>query len=245
MGYHRYFTHRSFQTNKAVEYILAFISCASGEGGPIEWVVTHRRHHALSDQEGDPHSPKKGFWWAHFTWMLYRDKFLITDEGYKKYAPEMYKDPVLRWFNKYHWVPMLILGIALFLMGGWPFVVWGVFLRSVVVYHGTWCVNSASHIWGYQSYKTTDTSRNNWWVALWTFGEGWHNNHHMFARSAKHGLRWWELDVTYRMIQVLWVLGLATNIHLPVKPEKTTITVPVIDLSKAKQLIAKTASQLT
>jgi stearoyl-CoA desaturase (delta-9 desaturase) len=115
----------------------------------------------------------------------------------------------------------------LYAFGGWSFIVWGVFVRSVIVYHATWFVNSASHVWGYRSYKTTDDSRNNWWVAILAFGEGWHNNHHAFQRSARHGFRWWEIDMTYRLIQLLWVLGLASDIHLPVKNTANGATLPV------------------
>ena len=238
LGYHRYFTHRSFQTSKAVEYFLAFCGCMSGEGGPIEWVAAHRRHHTYSDLEGDPHSPLKSFLWAHCSWMFAREKMLTEFDQYKKFTPDMANDKVLVWFNKYHYIPMILLGVTLFLIGGWAFVVWGMCVRSVVVYHSTWFVNSASHVWGYRSYKTTDQSRNNWWVAALAFGEGWHNNHHAFQRSARHGFRWWEIDLTYRTIQLLWVFGLATQIHLPVKTSSSGVTFPVREFGNAVQVSA-------
>ncbi|HTL71528.1 MAG TPA: fatty acid desaturase [Candidatus Eisenbacteria bacterium] len=234
LGYHRYFTHRSFTTYKPVEYLLAIIGCLAGESGPIGWVAAHRVHHTYSDMEEDPHSPLKGFFWAHMGWLFQREKFLQEFDSYKRYAPDMAKDRFLVLLDRFHIIPSLILTAILYATGGWAFVVWGLFVRSVCVYHSTWLVNSASHVWGYRSFKTTDQSRNNWWVALLTFGEGWHNNHHAFQRSARHGMAWWELDLTYRVIQLLWVFGLATQIHLPVKPEKQKetaigITVPVVD----------------
>lgn len=235
LGYHRYFTHRSFETSKPVEYLLAIIGCMAGESGPIGWVAAHRYHHTYSDLDQDPHSPYKnnpqasvkGFIWAHVGWLFGRERFLADFNQYKRFAPDMAKDRFLVWLDDWHILPTLILAGILAWMGGWPFVVWGIFVRSVLVYHSTWLVNSAAHVWGYRTYKTTDKSRNNWWVALLSFGEGWHNNHHAFQRSARHGMRWWEIDITYMMIQFLWVLGLAKQIHLPVQPAANGITMPV------------------
>ena len=216
LGYHRYFTHRSYETPKPIQYLLAVCGCMAGEAGPIAWVAAHRYHHTTSDTDEDPHSPKRGFLWSHISWLFGREKFLSEFDSYQKYAPDMANDPVLVFLDNFHILPSLALAALLYWMGGWTFVVWGIFVRSVVVYHSTWLVNSASHIWGYKSFKTADNSRNNWWVALLSFGEGWHNNHHAFQRSARHGFRWWEVDMTYRMIQLLWVFGFATKIHLPV-----------------------------
>ncbi len=228
LGYHRYFTHRSFATPKPVEYLLAIIGCMAGESGPIGWVAAHRYHHTYSDTDQDPHSPLRGFFWAHMGWLFGREKFLQDDESCKKFTPDMSKDRFLVWIDKWHILPTFVLAAVLYAMGGWAFIVWGIFLRSVLVYHSTWLVNSAAHVWGYQSYKwSNDASRNNWWVALLTFGEGWHNNHHAFQRSARHGMAWWELDLTYRLIQVLWVLGLASKIHVPVPASTTGATFPV------------------
>lgn len=232
LGYHRYFTHRSFSTPKWVEYLLAFFGCMAGEAGPIAWVAAHRYHHTYSDTDQDPHSPRRGFWWAHMIWLFGREKFLAEFDSYKRYAPDMARDRVIVWFDRFHIVPSLLLAAVLYATGGRSFVVWGLFVRSVLVYHCTWLVNSAAHMWGYQTYDTNDDSRNNWWVALLSFGEGWHNNHHAFQRSARHGMAWWEIDLTYRMIQALWVLGLASNIHLPVQPAVKGITMPVTDFSK-------------
>jgi len=241
LGYHRYFTHRSFSTSKPVEYLLAIIGCLAGESGPIGWVAAHRYHHTYSDQDNDPHSPKRGFVWAHVSWLFGREKFLAEFDQYKRYAPDMAKDRFLVWLDTWHIIPTLILTGILAWMGGWSYVVWGIFLRSVLVYHSTWLVNSASHIWGYRSYQTTDMSRNNWWVAILTFGEGWHNNHHAFQRSARHGFRWWELDTTYIMVKVLWMFGLASDIHLPVQDDTRGVTIPVTDLSDKPEELRRTS----
>ena len=227
LGFHRYFTHRSYRTPKFVEYLLAVCGTMAGEAGPISWVAAHRYHHTYSDTDSDPHSPLKGFWWAHMTWLFGREKFLAEFDSCKRYTPDMASDRFLVWLDRFHIVPALFLAILLYALGGWPFIVWGMFVRSLLVYHSTWLVNSASHIWGYRSYKTTDRSRNNWWVALLSFGEGWHNNHHAFQRSARHGFRWWEVDLTYRTIQLMWVFGLASQIHLPVEPAGKGLTMPV------------------
>ncbi len=236
LGYHRYFTHRSYATPKWFEYFLAICGCMAGEAGPIAWVAAHRYHHTYSDQEQDPHSPLKGFVWAHVGWLFAREKNLAEFDSYKRYAPDMAKDRFLVFLNKNHMIPAIFLTAILYFLGGWPFVVWGMFVRSVLVYHSTWLVNSASHVWGYETFKAGDQSKNNWWVALLSFGEGWHNNHHAFQRSARHGMRWWELDMTYRTIQLLWVLGLAKQIHLPVQPAANGITRPVSELGDSAKL---------
>ena len=243
LGYHRFFTHRSYMTPKPVQYFLAICGCLAGEAGPIAWVAAHRYHHTYSDTDKDPHSPLKGFLWSHFTWLFGREKFLAEFDSYKRYTPDMANDKFLVWLDKWHIVPSFILAGLLYAMGGWSFVVWGIFVRSVMVYHSTWFVNSASHIWGYRSYKTTDQSRNNWWVALLAFGEGWHNNHHAFQRSARHGFQWWELDMTYRTIQLMWVMGLATQIHLPVKDSSQGITIPVGEFGVPSVLKVPVAAQ--
>ena len=241
LGYHRYFTHRSFTTSKPVEYLLAVFGCLAGEAGPINWVAAHRYHHTYSDMEEDPHSPLRGFFWAHMGWLFARENFLSEFDSYKRYAPDMARDKFLVFLDIYHPVPVLILTAILYLAGGWSFVVWGIFVRSVLVYHSTWLVNSASHVWGYRSYQTTDKSRNNWWVALLSFGEGWHNNHHAFQRSARHGFRWWEIDATYFMVKLLWVMGLASDIHLPVLQDHRGVTIPVADLVHKPEGLSRTA----
>ena len=242
LGYHRYFTHRSFTTYKPIEYLLAICGCMAGEAGPISWVAAHRYHHTYSDMEDDPHSPLRGFFWAHMGWLFAREKFLSEFESYKRYAPDMARDRFLVWLDRFHLVPTALLAWGLYAMGGWTFVVWGIFVRSVMVYHSTWLVNSASHVWGYRTYQTTDKSRNNWWVALLTFGEGWHNNHHAFQRSARHGFRWWEIDPTFMMVKLLWMFGLASDIHLPVRHDHRGVTIPVADLVKRPDTLKRSSA---
>ena len=192
------------------------IGCAASEGGPIGWVADHRRHHAHSDEEDDVHSPNKGFGWAHMFWFMTPDvTSRHTPEYLQKWAPDLYRDRVLRFLDRTHLAYVILPGVALGLVGGMPWLVWGFFLRSVLVLHTTWLVNSATHVWGYRSHETRDKSTNLWWVALLTYGEGWHNNHHAFQTSARHGMRWWELDMTYMAIRFMAALGLVTNIKLP------------------------------
>ncbi len=213
--YHRLLTHQSFRLWKPLEYLLAVFGCLAYQNGPIKWVAIHRLHHARSDQPNDPHSPTKGFWWAHMGWLFAFNEELDLYDRYKAYAPDLAKDPVYRFLNATHGWYQPILGIILYLIGGWPFVLWGIFLRTVFMWHCTWLVNSAAHTWGYRVWATGDKSTNNWWVALLTYGEGWHNNHHAFLRSAAHGLAWWELDFTYFTIRALAALRLASHIQLP------------------------------
>ncbi len=221
--FHRLLTHRSFRLPKWVEYPLALCGTLALQGGPIKWVATHRVHHAFSDRPQDPHSPNRGFWWSHMLWLFAQDEVLDRPTGYWYFAPDLAQDRVYRFLNKTHVWHNVLLGLILFALGGWPFVVWGIFVRLVFVYHSTWLVNSAAHIWGYQSFDTGEMSRNNWWVALLTYGEGWHNNHHAYPNSAAHGLRWWELDLTYLTIRLLALVGLARDIRLPRgKPAKLT-----------------------
>lgn len=223
--YHRLLTHRSFKTPKWFEYILALIGCLAWQGGPVQWVGIHRIHHQHSDQDLDPHTPNHGFTWSHMFWCMFHEQ--EGREGVDA-AKDLMRDPGLRLINKFFWVPQIVLGALLYVGGefaasqGWvavgagmSWLIWGVAVRIVVGYHGTWLVNSASHTWGYRNFETTDRSTNNWWVALLSFGEGWHNNHHAFQRSAAHGLRWYEFDVTYLTIRFLGLIGLATDIKLP------------------------------
>ncbi len=212
--YHRLLAHRSFSLWKPLEYFLTLCACLAFQNGPIKWVATHRVHHAYSDRPQDPHSPTRGFFWAHMGWLLYHDDFLDDWNRYSKWAPDLAKDPIHRFFNRTHGLYQFLLGGLLYAIGGWPFVIWGVFLRTVFVWHGTWLVNSAAHIWGYRTYKTGELSTNNWWVAAITYGEGWHNNHHAFLSSAAHGLRWWEIDPTYALIRLLRAVGLADHVRV-------------------------------
>ncbi len=213
--YHRLLTHRSFQVPKPLEYVLAVIGALACQGGPVAWVSAHRLHHARSDQPEDPHSPRDGFFWSHMGWCLHNNSNLDTLENQARWAPDLARDKGMVFIDKTQIVWTILLAAGLFAIGGWPFVCWGIFMRLVLVYHSTWFVNSAAHIWGYKTYASQDDSTNLWWVALLTYGEGWHNNHHAFQSSARHGLKWWEFDTTYLMIQVLEKLGLAKAVKIP------------------------------
>lgn len=211
LGWHRLLSHRSFQTPKWLEYFLVFCGVLACQGGVIDWVGLHRLHHLHSDQEPDPHDSNRGFWWSHIVWMLFDSP---AKSDIPRYTKDLAEDPVYQFLQKYFVIFQVILGICLYLLGGWPFVVWGIFVRLIAVFHCTWFVNSATHKFGYRTYDSGDHSTNCWWVALVTYGEGWHNNHHAFQYSARHGLQWWEIDMTWMTIQVLQFLGLAKNVKL-------------------------------
>ena len=213
--FHRLLAHRSFHVPKWLEYALTFCGALALQGGPIKWVATHRVHHAFSDRPQDPHSPTRGFWWAHMLWLFAYDEVLDHPTKLYRYAPELARDPVHRFIEKTMSLWTVLLGVLLFAWGGWSFLVWGVFVRTAFVYHCTWLVNSAAHLWGYKTFDTNEGSTNNWWVALLSYGEGWHNNHHAYLHSAAHGLRWWEIDPTYLHIRLLSWLGLADGVRLP------------------------------
>jgi fatty-acid desaturase len=215
MCYHRLLTHRSYSTPKWFEYFLTICAVISVEGGPLLWVTTHRIHHRFADKEGDPHSPRDGKWWAHAGWILVGNALRRDAETIERYAPDLAENKFHVWITEYHFLPTVILGIILFAIGGLPFLLWGVFLRTVAGLHATWLVNSVSHIWGSRRFDTRDTSTNNWWVALLTFGDGWHNNHHAHPVSARHGLRWYEIDLNFYTIWILRHLGLVSRIRVP------------------------------
>ena len=213
-GYHRLHTHRSYQMPLALEYFLAVCGALTLEGGPIFWVATHRIHHQKSDHPGDPHSPRDGAWWAHMGWLLVGENKHSNTPLLSKYAPDLMKDRFYVWLNNYHWVPMIVLGVLLLAIGGVPFVLWGICLRVVVGLHCTWLVNSATHMLGSRRFETRDDSRNNWLIALITSGEGWHNNHHAHPTSARHGLAWYEFDLSWIQIKILKFFGIAKSVRI-------------------------------
>jgi len=225
MGFHRLLTHRGYKTPKWIEYVLTTCGTMAFEGGPIAWVATHRMHHQNTDKEGDPHSPRDGGLWAHMGWILtgramHRDRSELLP-----YVPDLRKDKFHLWISKWHVMPSVAVAVLFYFLGGWPFVFWGVFVRSVMSLHFTWLVNSATHMWGSQRFETGDDSTNSFWVAILTFGEGWHNNHHAQPQSARHGLRWWEIDMNWYGIWALRTLGLAWDIKKPksVEPEMVPV----------------------
>jgi stearoyl-CoA desaturase (delta-9 desaturase) len=214
IGFHRLLTHRGFRTPKWLEYVLTTCGMLALEGGSINWVVTHRIHHAYTEKPGDPHSPRDGVWWSHMGWILRGTAQQHSESVRRRYAPDLMTDPVHVWLNRLYFVPIIISGLVLLAIGGWTAVLWCVCFRLVYGLHFTWLVNSATHLWGSRRFQTSDDSTNNWWVALLTFGEGWHNNHHAFPRAARHGLVWYELDINWLGIRVLQFLGLAKSITL-------------------------------
>eukprot|EP00878_Enallax_costatus_P002339 GHUV01002515.1.p1 GENE.GHUV01002515.1~~GHUV01002515.1.p1 ORF type:complete len:452 (+),score=101.72 GHUV01002515.1:137-1357(+) len=225
LSYHRQLAHKSFQTPKWLEYALSYCGVLSVEGEPIEWVSAHRYHHLHCDTPLDPHSPYEGFWWSHMGWLL-DNKTTLERVHDRNNAKDMESQAWYRWIrDTYAWHVVAQLA-ALYAIGGLGAVVWGGALRMVWVYHITWFVNSASHCWGKQTYNTGDLSRNNWWVGIIAWGEGWHNNHHAFEFSARHGLEWWQIDITWMIIKALQTVGLATNVRLPTEKQKARLAFP-------------------
>jgi len=226
VAYHRLLTHRGYRTPKWVEYFVTMCGCLALEGGPIFWVATHRVHHQNSDHEGDPHTPHDGTWWAHAGWILSGRAMHSETALLGRYAPDLTRDPVHVWLSKYHYVPLVISGVLQiiigavlagpghYVIGALGMLLWGTFLRVTIGLHATWLVNSATHLWGKRRFETKDDSRNNWWVALLTGGEGWHNNHHAHPVSARHGLAWYEFDINYYCIWLLSKLGLAEKVQI-------------------------------
>ncbi len=220
LGYHRLLTHRGFTTYPVVRRALAWLGAMAGEGPPITWIAEHRKHHQFSDQEGDPHSPHDGGWWSHVFWLFPRRHDPQWSDTVKRYAPDLLKDPFMLMLDRSFLFWHLLVGAALLAAGWWGWdlrtglslLLFGTFVRLAWVLHVTWLVNSASHIWGYRNYDTSDNSRNLWWVGLLAYGEGWHNNHHAFQRCARHGHRWWEIDLTYAVICLMERLGLAWDV---------------------------------
>jgi sn-2 palmitoyl-lipid 9-desaturase len=215
LGYHRLLTHRSLQVPKLLEYAIALIGALALQGGPIFWVAGHRVHHLhTEDYDKDPYSARRGFWWSHMLWLFYPGE-TFDYNIYRRYAPDLDRDPFYRWLNRYFLLLQLPLSISLYLLGGWSFVIYGVFLRAVLLWHSTWLINSATHMTGYRSFPSDDNSRNLWWAAILTYGEGWHNNHHAYPNVAKAGWKWWEIDMTWWVIQLLKTLGLARKVVMP------------------------------
>lgn len=215
LGYHRYLTHRGFSTPKWVANILVLFGTLACQNGPIKWVGQHRMHHAGSDTPEDPHSAKKGFWWAHLHWMFFTHSKFDDEKVLHDYTKDFSGDKFYRFLDDHFIFVQVVFGLMLLAIGGLPWVVWGVFVRLVVVYHATWLVNSAAHYFGYVTFPLKDDlSTNCWWVGLLAWGEGWHNNHHAFPKSARHGLRPWEIDMTWWALYFLGMLGLAKDIKV-------------------------------
>ena len=208
-GYHRYFSHRTYKTSRAMQFVLAFLAETSAQKGVLWWAAHHRVHHKLSDQPGDVHSPvQKGFLYAHMGWL-----FDNTNETRWEKIRDFAKYPELRWLNKHWLVPPTMLAVFCFLVAGWPGLFIGFFLSTVLLWHDTFIINSLTHLWGKRRFDTTDDSRNNALTALLTLGEGWHNNHHHYQSSCRNGFYWYEIDVTYYVLKMMSWIGLVWDIR--------------------------------
>jgi len=210
-GYHRYFSHRSFKTGRTMQFLLALGGTTAVQKGPLWWAAYHRKHHLYADTDRDIHSPQRGFWWSHAGWILC-DKYKKVD--YKDIR-DLAKYPELRFLDRQHWIGPTALLIACALADGYRGVLTGFFLSTVLLWHGTFAVNSIAHLFGRRRYETSDTSRNSLVVALITNGEGWHNNHHHYPTSARQGFFWWEIDLSYYLLYGLSTVGLVHDVRTP------------------------------
>ena len=227
-GYHRYFSHRSFKTSRAFQFVLAVIGTSAMENGPLWWASWHRRHHREADSPDDPHSPVQyGFWQAHLGWVLsgrYDNPDLSN-------IADMARFPELRFLDRHKWLPLIGYALGCYAIAGVAGVVWGFVLSSVLLLHATALINSLAHVWGTRRYETRDQSRNNLWLALLTLGEGWHNNHHHAQGNVRQGVLWWELDVTYYVLRLLALVGLVWDLHEPrpkIVPRLTPVEQPIL-----------------
>jgi fatty-acid desaturase len=234
VGYHRLLTHRSFSVPRWMERSLAILGACCMEESPTVWAAWHRQHHHVADKERDPHSPLTSFVWGHIGWLMIKSENADAGQLKARYAPDLVGDPFFAWLEASdNWIKVALASWAVFFVAGFAaaiclggamsdafqfglsLVVWAGALRTVLVWHITWSVNSVTHLWGYRNYETPDNSRNNIVIGLLAGGEGWHNNHHAAPTSARHGHKWWELDIAWLTIRVLMMLGLATKVCLP------------------------------
>lgn len=240
VGYHRLLTHRSFQCPRWLEHSLALLGVCCLQDTPARWVATHRLHHQHSDEQQDPHSPLVNLAWGQFGWLMFKNPGVGSLSHLDRYARDLMRDPFYLWLERRHNGLVIFLAHAFLFLAlgagiGWftggqaeavrmglSLLVWGVAVRTIVVWHVTWAVNSLTHLWGYRTYETNDNSRNNWLVGLLAHGEGWHNNHHAQPTAAAHGRQWWEIDLSYTFICFLERVGLAWNVSRPEKRASQT-----------------------
>jgi len=217
-GYHRYFAHRAYKTSRVFQFLLACLGCSAMQKGPLWWAAHHREHHRHSDTPNDPHSPyETTFWWSHVGWVLSNEHI---DTPWKS-IPDWAKYPELRWLDRNHWVPGLLLAVCCYLLAGLSGLVWGFVVSTILVYHATFTINSLSHLFGKRRYATSDDSKNNWMLALLTLGEGWHNNHHHYQSSVNQGFFWYEIDISYCIIKVLSWCGIVWGLRKPTEQALT------------------------
>jgi stearoyl-CoA desaturase (delta-9 desaturase) len=211
-GFHRYFSHKSFKTSRAMQFGLAVLAQSTAQRGALWWAAKHRHHHKHSDTEEDVHSPRhRGFWYSHMGWIFTAEHDTTDYDA----VPDLAKYPELVWLNKQDKWPALVLAIGCFLFAGWPGLFIGFFLSTVLTYHGTFFINSLAHVHGNQRYVTGDDSRNNWWLAIITLGEGWHNNHHAYMASTRQGFRWYEFDPTFYVLKAMSWMRLVWDLNEP------------------------------
>lgn len=221
--YHRYFSHKTFSTSRFMQFVFAFCGGTAVQRGALWWAAHHRCHHRESDTENDIHSPvTRSFLWSHIGWITSSSNMPTNYEV----IPDLVRYPELVLLNRFDWVPPVLLGLALYGSGaclesiapelhtsGWQMVIWGFFISSVVLFHATACINSLAHKFGSRRYDTNDDSKNNWLLAIFTLGEGWHNNHHKFPGSTRQGIFWWEIDVSYMILKLMSAVGLVWDLH--------------------------------
>ncbi|MCE9498945.1 MAG: acyl-CoA desaturase [Leptospira sp.] len=210
-GFHRYFSHNSYKTSRVFQFVLAWIGTSAMQKGPLWWAAHHRDHHKYSDTEKDLHSPRKGFWHSHMLWFLKSDFNDYDPKNIKDYS----KYPELVFIDKHYWLPPVSLAVFLYLAGGWLWLVYGYAIATFLLGHGTWTINSLSHVFGKQRFETGDDSRNNWFLAIITMGEGWHNNHHYYRHSANQGFYWYEFDMSFYILKLLGWTGLIWDLKKP------------------------------
>ncbi len=209
-GYHRYFSHRTYKVNRVMQFIMAWIGCSAAQKGPLWWAAHHRAHHQNADGPKDIHSPmQEGFFWSHLGWWL-SDKYDDTD--WKK-IPDLAQYPELVWMNKNFLIPPLFWALGCYFWAGADGVLWGFFVSTTFLWHATFLINSAAHLFGRRRYNTADTSRNSFILALLTLGEGWHNNHHHYQASVRQGFFWWEVDITFYLLKTLSFFGLTSDLR--------------------------------
>ena len=222
-GFHRFFSHKTFKTSRAFQFILAYLATSSAQMGPIWWASHHRHHHKYTDEIEDPHTPTiKGFFWAHVGWIMSPSNVPTKEE----YVGDLKRFPELKFLDKYHYIAPFSMAVFLFALGdymaihysqyntnGMELLMWGFFVSTVILYHATFTVNSVCHVFGYRTYDTKDGSVNNWMVAILTLGEGWHNNHHAFPNSERQGHKWYQIDICHYILWSLSKIGIVWDIR--------------------------------
>jgi stearoyl-CoA desaturase (delta-9 desaturase) len=237
-GYHRYFSHRTYKMGRIPQFLMALLASTTVQKGVLWWGAHHRHHHRFSDKENDLHSPiQSGFWHSHVGWILDRK----NDETHWSQIQDLSKFPELRFLNQYWIIPVVAYACALTAIGGWSWLFWGFFLSTVLLWHGTFTINSLSHVYGSRRYETGDTSRNNPFFALITLGEGWHNNHHAYMSSTRQGFFWWEFDITYYCLKMLSWVGFVSELREPplvvLEAKRINKTIPDIALDRENPVV--------